>query len=147
MNIGAQRDATGHPPRRGARQRARLIAYVVEQGHARERVLELGMATRTAGWRCAKDCRRRKLVLRGAEALSAGAKVKESAVTLPPPGSSASPAALGSAGGRAPAIRLGVPIVGSGDPATARPPAGSGGGRRRDRGGDKPPPAPPAGAP
>jgi len=149
MNIGAQRDAAVIP--RGAVRASErgLIAYVVEQGQARERVLELGMATRD-GWVEVREGLRagEKLVVRGAEALSPGARVKESAVTLPPPGSSAAPAA-GSAvpGAGPPPSGSGVPIVGSSEPATGAPPAGSGGGRRRGRGGDKPPPAPPAGAP
>jgi RND family efflux transporter MFP subunit len=142
MNIGAQRDAPVIP--RGAVRASErgLIAYVVEQGQARERVLELGMATRD-GWVEVREGLQagEKLVVRGAEALSPGAKVKESAVTLPPPGSSAAPAAGSAVPGAGP------PPVGSGEPATGAPPAGSGGGRRRDRGGDKPPPAPPAGAP
>lgn len=146
MNIGAQRDAPVIP--RGAVRASEkgLIAYVIENGQAREKVLELGMATKD-GWVEVRDGLQggEKLVVRGAEALSAGAKVKESAVTLPPPGSSATPSgsAVPGAGPPAPGAS-GVPIVGSAGSPEGAPPAGSGRQRRREGGPPEKAPPPPA---
>ncbi|RYE82756.1 MAG: efflux RND transporter periplasmic adaptor subunit, partial [Myxococcales bacterium] len=92
--VGAGRDAVVIP-RAAVRPSERgFVAYVVDGAVARERVLQLGMNTRD-GWVEVRDGLKPgdRLVLRGGEALSDGAKVKVN--DIPPPVSSALAASSG----------------------------------------------------
>jgi RND family efflux transporter MFP subunit len=138
LEMGSSRDAVVIPILATRPSDHGTLAYVVEGDTAHERVLQIGMHT-SDGWIEVKTGLKagEKLVLRGAEPLSEGSKVKVTEVAPPPgpalPGSAAaaaaasgSAAAAADASGAPPAPPPGTPLAPAADAATRRArPAGS----------------------
>jgi membrane fusion protein, multidrug efflux system len=124
LEIGAAREVVVIPITATRPSDHGTLAYVIEGDKAHERVLQIGMHTRD-GWIEVKAglSAGEKLVLRGAEPLSEGSKVRLTEVE-PPPG----PALPGSAAAEAAAS-----AAAAGSSAAAAPPAPSGAGSGRLR--------------
>ncbi|MDI1446292.1 efflux RND transporter periplasmic adaptor subunit [Polyangium sp. 6x1] len=122
VDIGGQREAVTIPRLAARATDHGYVAYVVENGAAKERVLSLGMSTQD-GWvevrsgLAAGDV----LVVRGAEALTDGAKVRPTTITPEALLTAAAPSA-------APPASNGKPPAdpASGEPAPSPPPAPTG---------------------
>ncbi|MDC3959025.1 efflux RND transporter periplasmic adaptor subunit [Polyangium jinanense] len=122
VDIGAQREAVTIPRLAARATDHGYVAYVVENGVAKERVLSLGMSTQD-GWvevrsgLAAGDV----LVVRGAEALNDGAKVKPTTITPEALLTATAPSAKPTASSAPPPADLA-----SGEPASSPPPTPTG---------------------
>ena len=129
VNLGSQRDAPIIPRSAARATDHGYVAYVIEGDVAKEHPLVLGMSTKD-GWVEVRSGLKAgdRLVVRGAEPLSNGAKVRASKVTpeslhidAPPPVTSGDAAASTGSDAATPP-----------PPAGSSPPAPHGSGRRRD---------------